>query len=110
MAEAEGLLLEYCGDRVSPEVRDQIRLEVEKNVDSLTIVERRPPWQPDDPDPSWSKLLVARFRYDPLHANWALEWPDSDLDWHPYTGIVPSPDIMDLLEEVDTDPTGIFYG
>lgn len=109
MEEAKSYLLDYCDLHVPPQMRDQIRLEIEQATTSFTIVERRPPWR-DDEDRSWSSSPVARLNYDPLHAQWALDWSDSDGEWHPYTGAAASPDIADLVDEVDADPTNIFWG
>ena len=108
--EAEKILLDYCDARIEPEIRDQIRLEVDREPASLTLVEARPPWQPGVPDPSWTRLMVARFSYDALSGKWALSWSDSDQAWHPYAGVNPSRNIEVLLKEVDNDPTGIFWG
>lgn len=108
--EGEQILLAYCDSHVPPSVRDQIKLEVEREQASLTIVERRPPWQPDDSDRSWTRLMVARFSYDALSGKWTLSWSDSDQEWHPYTRVNPSKNIEVLLKEVDKDPTAIFWG
>jgi len=41
---------------------------------------------------------------------WTLYWRDRNQRWHKYDLIAPSPDILTLLDEVDRDPTCIFWG
>jgi len=39
-----------------------------------------------------------------------LYWRDRNLRFHRYDQLEPSPDIDDLLTEIDRDPTAIFWG
>jgi len=41
---------------------------------------------------------------------WYLYWMDRNSRWHEYLGIEPSSNLDRLLEEVEEDPTGIFWG
>jgi len=41
---------------------------------------------------------------------WTLYWSDRNARWHRYDLIGPAPDIRVLLDEVDRDPTCIFWG
>ncbi|MEO6629353.1 MAG: DUF3024 domain-containing protein [Aquihabitans sp.] len=41
---------------------------------------------------------------------WALYWPGRNREFHPYDLIEPSPTVESLLDEIDTDPTCIFWG
>ncbi|MBA2312295.1 MAG: hypothetical protein H0V97_05790 [Actinobacteria bacterium] len=59
----------YCEDKVPPHVRDKIRNEYEIRGNSVTIVERRPPWR-EDFGPEWSRLTVAQLRYE--NEGWTL--------------------------------------
>jgi hypothetical protein len=106
---AELLLRAYCDRRVPEHARHQVRLEYELRGPAATIVERRVPWRPVRPDEPWTRSPVARFRFDPDHRRWSLEWRDRNGRWHPYD-IEPAADLGDLLAELDRDPTGIFWG
>jgi Protein of unknown function (DUF3024) len=75
----------------------------------VTIVERRAPWR-EDYGPEWSVQGVARFRYVRTTGLWTLYWPDQNGRWHRYDGAAPSRSVRELLDEVDRDPTGIFWG
>jgi hypothetical protein len=41
---------------------------------------------------------------------WTLYWRDRNLRFHRYDQLPPSPSIIDLLTEIDRDPTAIFWG
>ncbi len=76
---------------------------------AVTIMECRPPWR-EDFGPDWTRRAIARFRYVAKHARWTLYWSDRNQRWHKYDRIPPSVDILALLDEVDSDPTYIFWG
>jgi Protein of unknown function (DUF3024) len=76
---------------------------------AVTIVERRAPWR-EDYGPEWTSRGVARLRYTAKSGVWTLYWSDRNARWHRYDLIEPTPDIRVLLDEVDRDPTCIFWG
>jgi hypothetical protein len=59
---------------------------------AATIVERRAPWRED------------------FGPEWTLYWSDRNGRWHLYDLIDPTDDVRVLLNEVDRDPTCIFWG
>lgn len=97
----------YCEQRIPPHARDQIRMEYEIRGNSVTIVERRPPWSPELP-PEWSRSQIAQLRYE--DGNWALYWSDRSGRWHFYDLFEPTPDLSAALAEIDLDQTRIFWG
>jgi hypothetical protein len=99
----------FCDGRIPPELRDQIRLEYSVRGNAITIVERRPPWR-EDFGPDWSSLKVAQLRYDSPTGSWALYWRNRNERWFRYPDADPSSDIRSLLDEIDADPTCIFWG
>lgn len=104
---AERALETFCQERVPLRVRDQLRLSVGTRGNNITLFEHRPAFsQPD----RWIKSPVAQFRYDPAAGRWALYWRDRNARWHRYEGKRPAADIGVLVQEVDQDPTGIFWG
>ena len=99
----------FCEDRAPQETREQYRLEHTLRGRSITIVERRPPWS-ELVGPEWTSLKVAQLRYDERSRTWSLFCSDSNDRWWPYDGIGPAADVAPLLDEIDEDPTGIFWG
>jgi len=103
----EWILTRYCARRVPIKVRDKIQLGYRFRGSSVTLFECRPMVR----DPTvWTKSAVAQFRFDPQTLLWTLYCRDRNTRWHRYDKIHPSPDLNDLLREVDEDPTGIFWG
>jgi len=99
----------YCEQRVPPEASRQVRVELEEGREALTIVERRAPWR-EDFGPEWTTQSVARMRWTMRTGAWTLYWCGADARWHRYDLSEPAADIRVLLDELDNDPTGIFWG
>jgi hypothetical protein len=55
-------------------------------------------------------LGIARLRYTAKSGLWSLYSCDSNGRWNRYESLEPSADVRDLLDEVDPDPTAIFWG
>jgi DUF3024 family protein len=99
-----------CDTRVPHELRHDLRLECARRGNSVTIVERRPPWNPDLIGTEWTSMKVAQLRYDPSSRQWSLYCCDRNERWWLYDGIGPSLSVDPLLAEIEADPTGIFWG
>jgi Protein of unknown function (DUF3024) len=108
--QVERELGEYCDKRVPALARHQVRLEYEIRGNSVTIVERRVPWQPVSSNEPWTRFPIAQFRFDVTRRRWTLYWRDRNLRWHRYDFLRPSPSLSDLLAEVQRDPTATFWG
>ena len=96
----------FCADRVPAHVRDEVRIEAEVRGQTVTIHEHRPPWHPELME--WSRTPVAQLRYG-VGERWTLYWSDRKGHWHRYDGLDPGP-AQSLLDEIDADLTGIFWG
>jgi Protein of unknown function (DUF3024) len=99
----------WCRGRVPEHVRDQVRIEVDLAERSVTIVECRPPWQAAV-GTEWTRLPIARLRYTRSTGLWSLYWRDRNLRFHEYDRVPATESVEDLLAEVDSDPTAIFWG
>jgi hypothetical protein len=100
----------YCGSRVPESARDRVRIACSRRGNSITIVEERPPWNPEAQDSGWTSTKVAQLRYDNGTGRWSLHCSDSNGRWWPYDDIAPTSKVDPLLAEIDHDPTGIFWG
>ena len=100
-------LARYCERKIPRRLRDKIRVHYKVRGNSITLIESRPYW--NDPT-KWSELKVAQFRFEPGNRTWTLYCADRNDRWHPYLEVPSTPNLDDLLEEVDQDPTGIFWG
>jgi hypothetical protein len=99
----------WCVARVPEHARHQVRVECDVAPRHLTIVERRAPWR-ENLGPAWTSFPIARLRYTAATRSWTLYWRDRNLRFHIYDRLAPSPRVDDLLNEIDRDPTAIFWG
>lgn len=100
---------EFCRSRVPEDEREHIRVEMEAERGAVTIFECQPPWRPDF-GPEWTRQPVARLRFTQQTAAWTLYRPDGDSRFSLYDLIGPTTSIDALLNEIGSDPTGIFWG
>jgi Protein of unknown function (DUF3024) len=95
--------------RVPPDVREHVRVELERERQAVTIVERRPPWR-EDYGPEWSRLPIARLRYVASKRLWTLYYHRHTGRWERYPLLGPSRRLADLLSELAEDPICVFWG
>jgi hypothetical protein len=95
---------------VPEEHRHEARVECSRRGNSITIVERRPPWNPELIGPDWTSTKVAQLRMDPSSGRWSLYCSDRNGRWWRYDPVGPSASVDPLLAEIERDPTGIFWG
>ncbi|MBT8226113.1 MAG: DUF3024 domain-containing protein [Dactylosporangium sp.] len=56
------------------------------------------------------RLPIARLTYTKTRRTWQLYYRDRNLRFHRYDQVPPTATIADLLDEIERDPTGIFWG
>ena len=95
--------------RTPAEYLHEMRLEVDETPRSLTILDCRPPWS-DSIGEEWIRTPVARLRYVMKRGEWTLYWPDRNSRFHVYELTEPTQHVAELLDEIDADPTFIFWG
>lgn len=98
---------EYCRTRVPARLSSQIRIEAVIRGQSVTIFDRRAPSDPILTE--WSKARVAQLRHSASTHDWSLYWADRNGRWHRYPELAPGP-VDTLLNEIEADRTGIFWG
>jgi hypothetical protein len=86
-----------------------IRYEMDVHAGAVTLLECRPPWQGHAGSP-WTRFPIVRLRYTKSRREWALFWRDRNLKFHLYDLVEPTRNVETLLDEVDRDPTCIFWG
>jgi hypothetical protein len=99
----------FCEKQSPAESRDSYRIEHSVRGASITVVELRPPWNPDWGS-EWTSTKVAQLRYDERARVWTLYSAGSDDRWHAYEFAAPARDVTPLLEAIEEDRTGIFWG
>ena len=99
----------YCAGRIPARVAQLVRLEIDIEGRSVTILECRLPWS-SDMGPEWTRFPIARLRFVASRTEWRLYWRDGNLRFHRYLRIDSSRDVRALLAEIEADPTAIFWG
>jgi len=97
----------FC-DRVPPHARNEISYHWKARGNQITLFERRPAWRGEPGEVT--DLSFARFQFDPGAHVWTLKWSDRNGRFHPYDGFEGLRSFDALVDEVDADPTCIFFG
>lgn len=104
---AQEKLKSFCDEKVPPEVRDRLKITFGFWHDSALIYEERPVWN----DPSrWTKMKIARMDFNPETMGWTLYAYDRNSKPFLYDFTEIDATLDRLIQEVDEDPTGIFWG
>lgn len=107
--DAVEIVQRWAHDNTPDEFRDRMRVEVEETPRGLTIVECS--LMPGvDGEVAWLRVPNARLAYASGRREWTLYFIDSNDKARRYPDFEPSTNIRDLLNEIDTDPTCIFWG
>lgn len=103
----EKKLAAYCQRKIPADLHDEIRIDFKFRGNTVTLFENRPAFGLPE---KWVNIPVAQFRYDPDDHLWTLCCADRNSRWHPDVEIDPVKDFDLLLQEIDRDPTGIYWG
>ena len=91
--------------RMTPvEYFHQRRVDVEVSESTATLIESS--YLPG----RWLSVPLAQLRFDHAADTWTLYSATVDGEWQVYTDTYPTNHVGSLLDEVDRDPTGIFWG
>ncbi len=96
----------FC-DKVPREIRDRLVHDFRIAGSDVELFERRPHHQERG---RYIEHIVAEFRYTATQRSWTLFWADRNGRWHRYENFVDRSNFLDLLQEVEKDPTRIFWG
>jgi len=97
----------FCENRVPERVKNQIKLDYNIRGNYVTLIEKRSHYK--DPK-KWTKQKIAQFRFNPGDNKWSLYWWRHTGKWYKYEELQPSNDLQALVDEVDEDPTALFWG
>jgi hypothetical protein len=102
--------LEVFCDRVPPHARDQVWYDWRVRGNQVTVSEKRPAWWEGAKPDEITNHEFARFPYHPATGRWTLKWCDRNGRFHPYEGFEDVSSFDRLVDEVEADPTCIFFG
>jgi hypothetical protein len=93
--------------RPEPYLRDKLDIGFRISGQSFEIYEIRPQW--DDPDKK-IEGPIAKATYVKSKKIWQLFWMRADLKWHSYKPFPTSKTLEEILEVINQDPHGCFWG
>lgn len=97
------LFKSFCEKRVPPHSRDQVRMSYKVTGSKVILIESRPHFQ----DLSiWIEMPIAQFEYSAATKAWSLYAYDRNDKRKPYS----KGSLEQLIQDVDQDLTGIFWG
>jgi hypothetical protein len=96
-----------CSRRTPAHLKDQLRFEYEIEKQNVIIYEIRPMW--NNPN-EITKLTVAKLTYVISKNIWKLYWQRANGKWLKYGTSKPTVDLGDLVQEIDDDIYGCFFG
>ena len=105
-ADITRILEKYCNEKIPAEFKNEIQLNYEFYGLSVFLIENRYIKYKD----KWVNMKIAKFKFDLKSGTWALFCSDRNDRWHPYQETGNESDFQILLEAVEKDVTGIFWG
>lgn len=97
----------FCRQKIPLEIRNQVRMEYSINSHDVEIFEVRPRW--DNPQEEM-QTPVAKIKLVRTAKEWRLFWMRQDLKWHRYEPLQSSRDLKEIVDEIDQDRQGCFFG
>ncbi len=93
--------------RPIPEIRNQVDISFKISGQSFEIFEIRPQW-----DDSSNKIErpVAKATYVKRTKKWKLYWKRANMKWHSYGPFQESESLEKILEAINQDKYGCFWG
>ena len=98
---------EFWQRSVPEHVQDEIRLTYTIDNQEVVISEERPF---RDPSGEWNVLEIAKLRYVRIHNEWRLYWKRASGKWWLYEPHCSSKSLAAMIEEIDLDAYGCFFG
>jgi hypothetical protein len=98
---------EFCENRIPKGLKNKMKMGYKTEGNKITIIEQRPSFTGEA---TWTQSPVVQIRYNQKKENWTIYSRDRNQKWHLYTEIEPKEIIEEIIEEIEADPTGIFWG
>lgn len=99
----------YADGLVPPRMQERVRIKVTRRGNTVTIWESQP-LDPGDVSSEWFDVGVARMKYDESSGGWTLHWFDRNTKAHRYELLEANQPVRRVLQEIEDNATGIFWG
>jgi DUF3024 family protein len=96
-----------CERRAPAHVRDKLRLRYDVTGHYVFVREARPGWHDSS---EWIESDVAKLRYVATSNEWRLYWKRASGKWWLYEPYSRSRTLAAMVNEIDRDDYGCFFG
>jgi hypothetical protein len=102
-------LAAYCEQKIPAHARNQVRLTYTFWSNSVTLNEEREVYETPG---KWTKMPIAQFRFDVVDNLWRLYCANlkRKSGWVLFPDVEPAKDFEALLNALDKDRSGAFWG
>lgn len=97
----------FCRTRVPAAMADKVRIEATTRGKTVSVHERRPPW--DGSPGEWTATPIAQLRYEG-DGLWTLYFADRNGTWMRFPEREPLQPVDVLVSELEEDSTCLFWG
>lgn len=102
-------VLAWAADQIPPERQGQARVEVDQTPRGLNIYLSQAPWH-ESLGPERIRQAVARLSWSSGLGEWKLLWMRASGRFEAYGEVEPTDDVGELLDVIDEDAYGAFWG
>ena len=96
-----------CRKKTPEKYKDKLKFEYRINGHDVLILEIRPRW--DNPLEK-TELSVAKLKFNRKKIIWQLYWQRANMKWLKYEGQNETNDLSILVNEIENDEFGCFFG
>ena len=96
----------YCEQKVPDDLKDQVRVLYSIKGYTVTIIQSKPSFPGSH---LWADCPIARLKYDPRTSSWELYRRNLTGEWQRYTDLKPTRHLQSLIDEIASDPFGVFW-
>ena len=98
---------DFCEKRSPVEIRDKLSFQYRIKAHDVIIYTRRPRW--DNPK-EWMESDMAKIKYVRTSNMWQLFWQRANGKWFSYEPFPHSKNLKSIMEEIEADQYGCFFG
>ncbi len=108
LGKIDHLVGDWCLSRVPPEIKKDLDHDYEIDGQAVTLLEVRPLWR--WPQGEFTRRLFAKFRYVKTSDLWQIYWMRASGKWQAYEPDPVARDLVEVLEIIEADRYGCFFG
>ena len=97
----------FCDNRVPDRARDQLKVGFRVEGQTIFVFESRPSW--DDPN-KWMDHDFVKISYVKSRSIWKLYWMRASGKWNLYKPHGEDKDLGKLINTINEDRNGCFFG